>query len=992
MVESQSHNNPAPGLSPSSGSFVGRQRELEELTAALDDALSGQGRLVMLAGEPGIGKTRTAQELASYAETLGGQVLWGRCYEREGAPPYWPWVQSIRSHVHQSDPEQLRAEMGPGAANIAEIVSAVREKLPDLESPPTLEPEQARFRLFDSITTFLKNASQSQLIMLILDDLHWADRSSLLLLEFLVGEIQSSALLVLGTYRDVEVSRRHPLSVTLGSLIREQGFLRVQLLGLDQPEVEQFIQTASGVRPSLGLVETVHRRTEGNPLFVGEVIRMLGQEGIEGSQERITNIPEGVRDASGRRLDRLSEGCNQILTTASVIGREFDFSILRALSNDLAEESLLQLTDEALEAHMIEELPGGRERYQFSHALVQETLSEELSTSRKVRLHAQIGQALEELYGTNAEAHASELPHHFAEAELVLGTEKLVHYSQLAGERALAAYANEEALVHFQRALAAKGVSSEGIDPASDAETAALLFGLARAQMAMAHRHQMLKADSLSRAFDYYADVGDVKRAVEVAECQYTPVTGRSLGVARLIVRALELVSPESHQAGRLLARYEFLLGIEEGDYIGAMEAVAGALSIAEREHDTILEMETLANAARVDRFHLNLQGALQKSLRAVELARQHDDLFVEVAARFEVSLVYTDAGELEPARQHAVSMLEAAERLRDRFWLSSALNRNWVLCSFTGDWQAAREFSNRGLALAPADYRNLSARAVLEYQVGDFDQGSVHLNRLLEVRHRTPPGPSMPNVFPAMVITLIARITGLPDRLEVAEAAAQTVLTSPTVTPAVAQVAVSGLALLAVMRKDVAAAQQQYGGLQHGGNVASSVPISADRLLGLLAQTMHNLDQAMNHFEDAMAFCRGAGYRPELAWTCHDYADTLLQRDHPGDREQAMSLLQESLAISTELGMPPLMERVIALQERAESQPAKAPAYPDRLTQRGVEVLRLIAAGNTNQEIAGELIISVKTVGYHVGNILNKTTSSNRAEAATYAGQHGLV
>ena len=172
--------------------FVGREREMAELKAALEDAVSGQGRLVMLVGEPGIGKTRTAQELAGYAETLGVQVLWGRCYEEEGTPPYWPWLQSLRSYIQQQAPKQLQAEMGPGAADIAEILSEVREKLPNLESPPALEPEQARFRLFTSITTFLKNAAQSQPLMLVLDDLHWADRSSLLLLEFLAREIQAS--------------------------------------------------------------------------------------------------------------------------------------------------------------------------------------------------------------------------------------------------------------------------------------------------------------------------------------------------------------------------------------------------------------------------------------------------------------------------------------------------------------------------------------------------------------------------------------------------------------------------------------------------------------------------------------------------------------------------------------------------------------------------------------------------------------------------------
>ncbi len=182
-----------PAQPPDSG-FVGREREMGELNKALDEALSGQGRLVMLVGEPGIGKTRTAQELASRAEAQGAQVLWGRCYEGEGAPPYWPWVQTLRVWVERSNADTLQSQMRASAANIAEIVPELRDKLPDLNPPPALEPESARFRLFDSIATFFKNASRSNPIVLVLDDLHWADRSSLLLLEFVAQEIANSSL------------------------------------------------------------------------------------------------------------------------------------------------------------------------------------------------------------------------------------------------------------------------------------------------------------------------------------------------------------------------------------------------------------------------------------------------------------------------------------------------------------------------------------------------------------------------------------------------------------------------------------------------------------------------------------------------------------------------------------------------------------------------------------------------------------------------------
>ena len=575
---------------------------MAELTSALDDALSGHGRMVMLVGEPGIGKTRTAQELASLAETKGSQVLWGRCVEEGGAPPYWPWVQTIRAYIQTAGAEQLTAEMGPGAADIAEIVPEIRVKLPDLEAPPALEPEQSRFRLFDSIATFLKNASQRQPLMLVLDDLHWADRSSLLFLEFLAREIGNSRLLLAGTYRDVEVSRRHPLSQTLGALVREQLFQMVQLDGLTQQEVGELVGGNAGFTLPDEAAEVIHKRTDGNPFFVGEVIRQVTPGNLTEGQEWANIVPEGVRDAIGRRLNGLSDQCNEMLTTASIVGREFtldqvkphfqDHSADHALSEAEGSEQaavldrLLEVVEEALGAGLIEELPEPVGRYQFTHALIQETLIEEISITRRVRLHARISEALELLYGAEAETHAAELAHHFSQAEAVLGPEKLVRYSILAGERALAAYAWEEALGHFQRALTAK----EG--QAMDSETAAVLYGLGRAQAATLERHRRHEAQSnLSRAFDHYADSGDVSRAVAVAEIPMWAISGESTVLTQIISRALGLVPPGSQEAGRLLARHGTLLGMEEGDYDAAQDAFTRALAIAQSHGDVALEV-----------------------------------------------------------------------------------------------------------------------------------------------------------------------------------------------------------------------------------------------------------------------------------------------------------------------------------------------------------------------------------------------------------------
>jgi DNA-binding CsgD family transcriptional regulator len=973
--------------------FVGRQRELAELKAALDRALSGQGQLVMLVGEPGIGKTRTAQELAALAEERGAQVLWGRCYEEQGAPPYWPWVQPIRAYVQQASAEQLAAEMGPGAADIAEIVPELREKLPDLETPPGLDPEPARFRLFDSITTFLKNASQSQPMMLVLDDLHWADKPSLLLLQFLARQLAGSPLLVLGCYRDVELSRQHSLSDTLAQLAREPVFHRQALSGLNPEDTGKYVTAAAGFQPPQELMATIYDRTEGNPFFVTEVIRLLLETGeltsgvVDGPGN--IRIPEGVREVIGQRLNRLSEHCSTVLTTASIIGREFDFRLLNVLSGGMSEDQLLQAVDEAVSFHLIEEAPGQIDRYQFSHALIQQTLAEEVTTSRRVRLHARIAEALETLYADDADTHAAELANHFAEAEPVLGTGRLVYYSILAGERAQVAYAYEEAQSHFERALAAK----EG--QAMDGEMAALLFGLGRAQVSIFPLHQTHEAvATLRQAFDYYAETGDVDRAVAVAKYPVVTVPGHNIGMAPLLARALDLAPPDSRDTGRLLSQYGSVLGAEKSDYEGAQDAFGRALDAAHREQDPSLELQTQAYAGIVDIFHLHYQEGVGKLVQAIDLAQRTDDPRTELLAHFWAmyGLVFMGSGP-EAQQAHASALQPLAEKLRDHFWLVQSSLAGSTRASNVAPSSTTRNLTNEALASAPTDIRTLGMRAMHEYQAGNFDQGQVYLEQHQEAHRLMAPSPTIAYLSGVVGVPLVDHETGTRDGMDYAQEVIGAVVQLPYITPLVALNLKTGVALIAVVRGDVESAREQYTHLEpmRGTMLPPGGIVAADRVLGLLSVTMGRLDQAVAHFEEALASSRRAGRRDHLPGTYYDYADALLNRNGQGDRERAISLLEESLVLSAEIGMRPLMERAADLKEQAELQTAAIPLFPDGLTQREVEVLRLIAGGKTNLEIAEELVIAEGTARRHVANIYEKIGATNRVEAAAYAAQHGL-
>jgi tetratricopeptide (TPR) repeat protein len=416
---------------------------------------------VLLAGEPCIGKTRTAEELAREARRRGARVLHGRCHEGEGAPSYWPWVQILREAVREAKPALLAAQMGRVASDIAQLVPELHDRLPDLPEPPALESDHARFRLFDGVASFLRNASCSHPLVLILDDLHRADRPTLLLLQFLTRELRSARVLLIGAYRDVEVRRQHPLALVLGELVREPHCHRVPLRGLSREEVGRFVTAASGAQAPEALVRAVYEMTEGNPFFVHETVRLLAAEGRlgdapEAASWRVT-LPEGVRDVIGRRLDTLSAECNRVLRLASVIGREFRVNVLEAIAR-LPDGRVLERLQEALDARILVDAPGAESpppigRYAFSHTLIRETLYEELSGPERVRLHRRVGEALEAVYGADVGAHLPELAHHFHQAAPGGDVERAVSYAERAARKAHELLASEEGVEHYRRAL-----------------------------------------------------------------------------------------------------------------------------------------------------------------------------------------------------------------------------------------------------------------------------------------------------------------------------------------------------------------------------------------------------------------------------------------------------------------------------------------------------------------------------------------------------------
>ena len=291
----------------------------------------------------------------------------------------------------------------------------------------------------------------------------------------------------------------------------------------------------------------------------------------------------------------------------------------------------------------------------------------------------------------------------------------------------------------------------------------------------------------------------------------------------------------------------------------------------------------------------------------------QVDDTLAGLMGRRSAGEALRAIGDFEGTRVHVEAALASAERLRIPQRVGVALAEAMFGAYRGADWQAARSLCDRGLAVSPLNPLLLGCRAWLEYEVGDFSQGEAYLERLLEAMRQAPPGPNPAYSIPCLVIPAVCRIAGTTDRLQVAEEAAGAVLSSPFAVPRFVMPARAGLALMAVQRGDAEAATEHYPALESvRGTLIHADLATMDRRLGLLAQTMGDLARAAEHFEDALAFCRRASYRPELAWSLCDYADMLTERDGPGDQEKAMQLLDESLAMSREMGMRPLMERTL--------------------------------------------------------------------------------
>jgi len=461
-MESMSRRRPSGGPQlPRRAAYVGRARELSTLAERLAAAGRGEGGVVLISGEPGIGKTRLLAEFSARAQQDGWLVLSGRSYDTEGMPPYLAFAEAIAEYLRIGADDEAGRRLAEAAREVALLVPQLSEHLPGPGDRPSTGPEATRYRLFEAVSDFflhLSATSEAAGLLLCLDDLHWADRSTLLLFQHLARKLRGARLLVIGAFRTEEVDRSSPLFAVLAELAREQQDQRLTLARLSPEETSSFVASLSGATPAAVLVQAIHHQTEGNPFFVQEVVRHLQSQehGLAGAGPRPEDwgLSEGVRQVIGLRLSRLGVETQRLLENAAVLGDGFDIPLLRAVDGSEA-ATVTRALEEAATAGMLREQENA---YVFGHPLIRQVIYEGLSLPRRQELHQRAAEAIETIHAAGLDHHLSALATHYRLAGAA-DPEKASDYATRAGDRAAAVFAFEEALRFYDMAL----------EPSSDA-------------------------------------------------------------------------------------------------------------------------------------------------------------------------------------------------------------------------------------------------------------------------------------------------------------------------------------------------------------------------------------------------------------------------------------------------------------------------------------------------------------------------------------------
>jgi tetratricopeptide (TPR) repeat protein len=917
---------------PARSVFVGRAAERRALTAALESSTAGHGRLVMLAGEPGIGKTRLGDEIAGEARAAGVLVAWGRCWEGGGAPAFWPWVQILRKCVQEFG-ESAREIAGAAADQIAALVpefadpnvagTATVPDAPALSAALSDEAQIRLFRLFDAITGFLIRAARRRPTLIILDDCHAADEASLLLTQFIARSLADAPIMIVATYREVEVRRSLRMSEIVTDLGRQGETIPVG--GLDTGEVRQFVEEVSGCALGTDGAAVLHRTTEGNPFFLGEIVRLIAAQGridsIGTAGAGSFEIPDGVRVTIRRRVAMASKQAGNVLAHAAVIGREFESDLAARLCGLDHAQALVAL-DEAASLGLLSGVAGAPGRYRFSHALVSETLYKDLPAARRRELHLAAAQAIEENVAADPDARLDEIAHHYFESLPAGPAVKAIEFSRRAAARSRAALAYADAARSSAMALRAFDLDRRA-DPAlrcelelelGEAQFRSQKFAVYRKTFDDAARlaREIRNPRLLARAALGYAVVPSNPGAVDVT-------------VAALLEEALSALGESpSELRVMLLARLaeEVLWSGDTGRQ--------GALSSQALETARALGLPRATATALYSRYHaLRSPDAIETRLglsdEILAVTQRHGLEDWALRARYYRTADLLEMGETAAAFREVQALAELDESVRLQhpgFVEVAAAMRALMEGRFADAERLATEAFTIGQRRP-----NMVAQQIFASQMFVLRREQGRLGELEPVIQ------TFVTQFPALIFARCALALCHAEAGRTSDAAAAIERLAAEEFGAMRR-DFTWLACMATVAEVCAiTADTRHGQIVRRAlqpfaarNVTVGAQLclgSAARYLGMLAALMGDYGDAQARFEDAIAMNARMGARPWHAHAQFELGAMLLGRGNPDDRERALELIGAARESAASLGMIRLARKIDELPTAPSAQPA---------------------------------------------------------------------
>jgi len=975
--------------------FVGRQRELNLIWNHYHAASNGNAHVVLVSGEPGIGKTRLLDEVGALATKYEAIVLHGGASEAEGMPPYLPFLEAFGRHIQVTPLDQLRTQVAAAPQVLATLLPELITRLGDLPASPPLPPEQARFRLYEAIGAFLEVIGAPHVLVLILDDLQWADTASLDLLCHLARYQSNSHLLVLGAYRECEIERNPVLARTLTELTRQRVLTTVAVGPLSVEETGILAISKLGVSPHAGVNALLHAQSEGNPFFAEELLDCWIEEGslvhVQNQWIVVTPLdhalPPSIVAALQQRFIRLSAKSIDHLRVAAIIGRTFDLSLLATVQEQAIEEVEEYLL-EAARAHLVRTDQAGS--FTFSHDKIRECLYAEVSTSRRRRLHGLIGHVLEARYEPEkamSMSHLAELAFHFARSS---DRDRGIDYSQRAAVTTLHAYAAEEAISHYRLAL-------ELLLP-DDQRRGNLLLGLGEAALQAGKEEE---AETYFEAAHRWLSQGEDREAVVRA----VHGLGRALWwqekrteAYTALNHALDLCDNRPcTKAVEVLLDLSVLLTVymrrQDEGIAYAQQALEMACSLGD------LRLETMAR--RIAAENLSLHGSdLSSAVQFLECMLTQVEERGDLAEAGECcqNLAVASYWMASVRRSHEVSRHRIAllERSRESYQLRTAYTWRVLLLASQGAWMEAEQAIEQAHPVVDSLVTPMPAaflrqfQGFLAYQQEDYPMAERELQAARVGQERQMGLGEI--MFYVGLLGLVQATMGQGEEACATMVQEERLLDAlPEGILPTAPLLVC-LALTAMTLDEQARAIQLYSPLL--AFRGQYYWFLVDRVLGLLATERGDWETAVIHLTEAQATAQHEGLQPELARTLLARANLELARGGQGSARRAEDLLSQALALFDELGMSHSAHQVLSRLRAPSPQVGNPtrPSLPAHLTQREAEVLKLVVEGKSNRQIAQALCLTEKTVTNHLTHIFNKTGCENRAAAAAFALRHGLA